>query len=332
MLEAKVGRFRGGFCVYWWESGRRRRYQLGARTRKEAEAEALDVIRRETAKAGGLKIGELWDMYAAEKAGKPMTKTIGYFHELRSYFEEFRPDQVTVDHCRGYVRKRRGQGRGDGAIWSEMIALRTVLNWAKKRTLISAAPYIEIPPKPAPKERWLTMEEVRALVDAAEAPHIRLAIILLFSTAGRVGAVLDLTWRRVDFQQGIINLRSDSEGPRKGRAIVPMNSTARAALAVAKHAALSNYVIEYGGGPVKSIRKGFYSACQRAGLKDVTIHTIRHSAAVHMAASGVPLSKISQYLGHSNTGITEKVYSRFAPSHMADAAEVLELGTPRKVQ
>ena len=74
---------------------------------------------------------------------------------------------------------------------------------------------------------------------------------------------------------------------RKGRAVLPMSDAARAALSEAKAAAISNYVIEWNGERVKSIKKGFGEACRRAGLTDVTPHTIRHTVATHLDAEGV---------------------------------------------
>lgn len=84
--------------------------------------------------------------------------------------------------------------------------------------------------KPTPKERYLTKAEVASLIDNASAPHIGLAIHLLFAAAGRVGAILNLTWNRVDMDRAVINLRI----PRKGRAIVPINRGLMAALQTAK--------------------------------------------------------------------------------------------------
>jgi integrase len=51
---------------------------------------------------------------------------------------------------------------------------------------------------------------------------------------------------------------------------------------------------------------------------------LRHSAAVHMAEEGVPMSEISQYLGHSDTRITEQIYARFSPDYLRRAAAALE--------
>ncbi|BAQ67578.1 phage integrase family protein [Rhodovulum sulfidophilum] len=68
------------------------------------------------------------------------------------------------------------------------------------------------------------------------------------STAARVTASLELTWDRADMARGQTDLRREATGPRKGRAVVPMNSRARAAPMAAKEAALSDRVIEWAGG------------------------------------------------------------------------------------
>jgi integrase len=156
------------------------------------------------------------------------------------------------------------------------------------------------------------------------AHHIKLAILLMLSTAGRVGAILDLTWDRVDFERNQVNLRVDATGPRKGRAIVPMNAGLRAALAAAKEAALSPYVVEWAGDRVQGIKTGFNAAVRAAGLVGVSPHVLRHTAAVHMAQAGRPMSKISQYLGHTSTAVTERVYARFAPEHLREEADILD--------
>ncbi|MFB2595879.1 site-specific integrase [Paracoccus sp. p4-l81] len=198
--------------------------------------------------------------------------------------------------------------------------------------MIERAPHIELPQKPAPKDRWLTDAEITKLLTADAEPHIRLAMMIMLATAARVGAVLELTWDRVDLDRNQIDLRLDAEGPRKGRAVVPITSTLRAALAAAAESAISDHVIEWAGGPVKSIRTGFSKAVSNAGLKDVSPHVLRHTAGVKMAAAGIPMPKISQFMGHSNTSVTERVYARFAPDHLADAAAALDFGPLRVVK
>jgi integrase len=224
-----------------------------------------------------------------------------------------------------YTAKRRKAGIKDGTIWTELGHLRTVLKWAVDRRLIDYAPKIERPPKPAPKDRWITQKEARELIAAAQSPHIALAIRLMLATAGRVGAILELTWDRVDFERGEIDLRADATGPRKGRARVPMNAGVRKALEEARKMALTDYVIEWNGKPCASIKTGFKAAVKDAGLKDVTPHVLRHSAAVWMASEGVSMERIAQYLGHSNVSVTFSTYARFAPDHLREEADILDV-------
>jgi integrase len=88
-------------------------------------------------------------------------------------------------------------------------------------------------------------------------PHVRLAAILLYTTAARSAALRGLTWDRVDFDNDRIDLRDPViVRPHKGRAIVPMLRTAKAALREAQPAALSNYVIEWAGKPIGSLKRG----------------------------------------------------------------------------
>lgn len=342
MSELSIGRLKGRFVVSWWEDGKRRRYRLEASDRKAAESEAVALYRRETANASDTTVKSLWDAYRKEKAGRRVAEAMRReWKAVGPYFGELRPEDIDVDVCRGYTKMRREtmayRGKNtepraiqDGTIWTELGHLRTVLIWAHKRRLISFAPEIERPAKPAPKERWLTEGEIETFLDAPAAPHIDLACRLMLSTAARVGAILDLKWERVDLETGVINLRASDTGPRKGRAVVPMTETTRGMLATAREMALTDYVIEYGGEPVKSIKNGFKSKVETSGLKDVTPHVLRHTAAVHLAKAGVPMERISQYLGHSNTSVTERVYARFAPDHMREEAEILDFGARKR--
>ncbi|KII14716.1 integrase [Phaeobacter sp. S60] len=336
MPNINIGRLRGGLCVYWDdpETGKRKRYQLTSRSRKDAEAEAIEVFRRETYKSSprGATIQQIWDAYVADLGDKPTAKTMSFTGKaILPHFGAFLPEDIDKPLCQAYQRDRREAGKKQGTIWTELGHLQSALNFGKKARMIEGAtPHIWRPTKPESDKRILSAKEIRALISAAHDPHIRLALILLLGTAARVGAILDLTWDRIDLDRGVINLRKDDSATRKGRAVVPMNASARAALQTASDAALSDYVIEYAGGPVKSIRKGVSNAIERAGIGHVTIHELRHTAAVHLLGAGIPIEKVSQYLGHSNVQITFKTYARFLPDQMQDAAEVLDFMNFRK--
>ena len=326
--EYRIGRLGDGFVVTWWENGKRRRFRLDALSRKAAETEAISVIRRQVTKGTVPTVETLWTLYRKEKEGRRTAAAmLSEWKVIGPHFGHLRHDQISTETCRSYVRAQRKAKRKDGTIWTEMGRLRTVLEWARQGQIIPYAPMIERPQKPAPKDRWLNDGEVTKLLAVETAPHIKLAIVLMLGTAARVTAALELTWDRVDFERGEIELRKDAEGPRKGRATVPMNAGLKAALSQAKAMALSDHVVEWAGKPVKSIKTGFYKAVKDAGLVGVSPHVLRHTAGVTMASRGVPMERISQYMGHTSTSVTERVYARFAPEHLREAADALDFTT-----
>ncbi|AVH43974.1 tyrosine-type recombinase/integrase [Agrobacterium tumefaciens] len=327
MPEWRLTRLNGEFCVTWDEAGGiRRRYRLGTTDQKEASRRAASRY-AELIRPKGTTIADLWKAYCVEKEGRAVVSTMGFtWKALEARFGPMEGTAVTVLDCRAHTEERRKAGIQDGTIYTELGHLRTVLVWSMKNGLIDRAPHVERPPKPDPKEGYLTRVEVMRLMEKAKVPHIKLAVLLMIGTGARNAAALELTWDRVDFQRRLITLRNPfDQTRRKGRATVPMNETLMQALKEAREAALSPFVIEWAGVPVKSIKKGLKAAAKAAYLDDVSPHMLRHSAAVWLAEDGHSMTRIAQFLGHSNSRITEKVYARYSPEHLRDLADTLDM-------
>lgn len=238
---------------------------------------------------------------------------------LQPHFGNLRIDQITPERCVTYRASRRRAGASDGTVLKELGTLRA----AVRRTASGHLARFEMPRQPPPRDRWITKEEAAALLGATPDPHLRLFTILALATAARSGALLGLTWDRVDLKRRQIALGEAREG-RKRRAVVPINDRALAALEAAYAIRTSDFVIEYGSRPVKSIKKGFREAAARAGLKGVSPHILRHSSATWMAQAGIPMIEIARYLGHSNPAITYRVYAKHTPDYLKSAAAAVE--------
>lgn len=317
----RLVRYRGKWCISFKEGGKYRRISTGTSDREIAERVARD-LHGAIDKSPSPTVSELWEKAKADKAGKPVAKNMQYhWKALSPFFANFEPHQITVKDCRAYIKLRQNAGKAPSTISTELKHLRSCLRWSKKTGLIERAPFIEVPAESPPRDRYLTRLEFRNLLNAASAPHISLAMILLLSTAGRVSAVLDLTWDRVDFERGKIQLKTTNTG--KGRAIVPITQQIQKELKRAYALRTSNYVIEYAGGPVKDIRRGLGNAAMRAGVVGVTPHVFRHTAAVWMAEDGHSIEEIAQFLGHRDVNVTRRVYAKFSPDHLRNLAVTL---------
>lgn len=207
---------------------------------------------------------------------------------------------------------------------NELAVIRAALNWCEKAKLLRKAPFIQMPGIPESEIGHLDKDQFRRLVDGASRPHVALFLKLAIATGARTNALLDLTWDRVRFDRNVIILNPrDRVQTSKYRAVVPMNGQLRTTLEEARAGALSDFVIEHAGKQIASIKTGFAAACKRSGIK-AHPHMLRHSAAVWQAEAGIPMTQIAQFLGHTDSRVTERVYARFAPSFLASAAAALE--------
>jgi integrase len=203
--------------------------------------------------------------------------------------------------------------------------LRAAFLGAWRRGELASYPHIRLLPQPAPRDRFLTEDEVRRLLDACREPHLYLFVLLGLHTLQRPSAILSLRTEQVDLQWNLINFTQPGKVvTNKRRASVPITATLRPSLEHALRISRSGHVIEVGGEPVKSVRRSFQTACRRAKIVGASPVTLRHTGATLLAAAGVPLREVSGMLGHTTSRITEQVYAKRRPEFLATAAKALD--------
>ena len=325
------------YYVQWWEDGSARR--ISCRTEIASEARrflAEFIAARETPQPPSAPtVGQILDGYLLDRESKVHSDSIRYdCATLKQYLGDLPADLLNVEQVRAYVQARRKKGAGgaaaayrmkrrelsDGTLIRELGTLRAALAWAVRRKWITAAPYIERPEAPPPRDRWLTREEADRLLDSAGSPHVRLFILLALSTGARAGAILDLTWEQVDIENGVIAL-GRGRG-RKRRATVPMVAELKLELLRAAEGATTTSVIEHRGRAIDSIKQGFRAAARRAKLPNVTPHVLRHTAATWMVQRSVPFEMVAKFLGNSKE-MVERVYGHHSPEWLRLAANAL---------
>lgn len=330
------GRHRKSFCAVLYIGGERKeRLTLGTQCEEEADRQirALNANRERAALPKQLTVDGIFDLYIKDRkrAKKAAIFRMEQCRELiKPHFGALLPDTIDKQLCDAYIERRRNIAVGDATIRTELTYLAVALKFAVDHKLITTRPRIWRPPQARPRssaeDYHLTHDEADRLLTQAEGtPHLKLWIILALATAGRPLHILQLTWTRVDFHKGTINL-DDPENDRtnKGRARVPMNDEARQALLEARRHAHTKYVIEFNGKPLKRIKGALERAAKRASLK-VSPYVLRHTAGVWMAEAGVPMEEIAQYMGHTDPLITYRTYARFSPTHLKRAANVLQV-------
>lgn len=317
----RLGKHRGKFSLVFTDPERGRvRIATGTADRGIAEARARELWRARNAPVGE-RIADLWPAYVADRLLEVSRKDrfASLWKALAPHFGHKLGSAVTREDCRDYHKARRRAGKSNSTIKTELEFLRACVRFRYGKE----APSIWLPPESKPRDRYLRPDEVDLLLEHIEAPHVRLFVTLAITTGARMSALLDLTWDRVDLNIETVDLNpAGREITNKRRTTVKLNERALVALREAHAARLTDYVIEYGGKPVKSIKKAVASAARRAGVP-CSPHVFRRTSGVWMANSDVSMEKIAQRLG-TTVRIAEKHYARFSPSYQKDAAEALD--------
>jgi integrase len=74
----------------------------------------------------------------------------------------------------------------------------------------------------------------------------------------------------------------------------------------------------------RNVLRRFELLEERAGLRGVTLHTLRHSAASFLLAAGTHAKVVQEHLGHSSYAITADIYSHVGPAQQREAADRLD--------
>lgn len=261
---------------------------------------------------------------------------------------------VTESTCRAYMRSRKA---APGTVRKELITLKVAINHDHRAGRLTISPPVWLPPKPEPKDRWLTRDEAAALLWAARSDkrsrlHLPLFILLGLYTGARKEAILSLRWPQIDLQRRLIDFNPPGRArTSKGRPIIPIPERLMTFLQLArKRGTATGYVLHQPvkqrdgtviQGPIKNIKHSFATAACNAGMgefetiettrgkeraarAEISPHVLRHTSATWMTMKGVPFPVIARFLGHSDSRMTEAVYAHHAPDYLEAARRALD--------
>lgn len=167
--------------------------------------------------------------------------------------------------------------------------------------------------KEVPRNRYLSRNELASLgatmqlmVDRQELSRDAAnAIRLLLLTGARLNEILSAEWQWLDIERSLLQLPDSKTGAKA----VFLSEVALAVLADQRAHAGSNDKMFPGPGAkgqMVNLRKPWQRVCKKAGLENVRLHDLRHTAASVAVAEGASLPVIGRLLGHSQAQTTQR--------------------------
>jgi integrase len=261
---------------------------------------------------------------------------------ILDYFGDKPLGYLTRQTCDEYVKERGHVA----AARRELEDLRAAIRHHWEEGLCSAVTPVVLPAKSTPRERWLSRSEAARLLWAAwrlrqrwkghrssrpTAKHVARFIIAGLYTGTRAGAICGAALRPsigrgwIDAEHGVFYRQPAGKKRTKKRQPsirMPPRFLAHVRRWIKLRVAM-NFLIEWESQPVKRINKAFRTAVRAAGLgKDVTPHTLRHTAITWQAQLGVPVHEICGFFGVTRE-VFEEVYAHHHPDYQANAVNAL---------
>ncbi|MGD0157925.1 MAG: tyrosine-type recombinase/integrase [Terracidiphilus sp.] len=217
-------------------------------------------------------------------------------------------------------------------------ALRQAVRW--KLLLANPAEDVHLPRQPRRRFTVFDVSQAKQFIAAISGHEYEALFALALTTGMRPSEYLALTWTDFDLERGTVSVSKTLERRRGGwcfedtkrersRRMIKLQNWVLALLR--KLGERSKPVepkpedlvfMSNSGGPVhesKFVGRHFKPLLRLAGLPNIRLYDLRHTAATLALSAGVSPKVVSEQLGHASVAFTLEVYSHVLP-HMQETA------------
>ena len=249
---------------------------------------------------------------------------------LTPHFTGWRAANISTVEVRAYVAKRQEQKASNATINRELSALKRAFSLGIEAGKLTVKPKITLLEERNVRKGWFEPEQfeaVRSRLPAAVQP----VVMFLYLTGWRLGEVLSLQWRLVDFVAGCVRLDPGTTKNDEAREF-PFTEELRELLEAQREytrqvereqGRIIPYVFHRNGTAMKGFRKSWATACKAVGCPGMIRHDFRRTAVRNLVRAGIPERVAMTMTGHKTRSVFER-YNIVSPSDLTDAAAKLD--------
>jgi integrase len=170
--------------------------------------------------------------------------------------------------------------------------------------------------------------------------RFEVAYVLALNLGLRRGEILGLDWKYINLDNRVlavvqqvqrVNRKVQVTPPKSGKPyVIPLPESVYEGLHALwlRQGQPSGGLLfkNLNGNPLEPVMlwRDYKKQLKVAGLKDIRLHDLRHSAATLLANEGADLTQISKMLGHSSPAITDKIYAHLKLPRMRETATLMD--------
>lgn len=325
---------------FWWYdfTVNGRRFRGSCKTNDRKTAKAIEAKLNADAVLGimlgarpritlNATLGRYWQDHAQHLRSGHQAVKYHARHYLRHFGKDTFLHEITDDDVSRYVAKRRGMV-SNSTVNREVKVLRSIFRMARYSWKVDIS---EMPdfrrhmlPEPAARDRYLTPDEAKRLIDSA-VDHLEGPIRCALYTGLRLGNVVGLDWSQINLDRREIAVKVKDLKPGGKVHVIPIVESLFV-MFVNMGQKERGPVFTYRGKPIKKFRRSFKTACRKAGIEDFRFHDLRHTCASWLVQAGIPLDVVQDILGHHDITMTRR-YAHRATDAKRKALEAVFDGT-----
>jgi len=249
----------------------------------------------------------------------------------RHFGDDTRISKITSRSIAEFIEERQEQA-GPAGINRDLAVLRRLLNLAVQQRLMGTNPFQQkqvsfLNERSTRRLPTIVDYETERKILAHAAPHTQALTIVLVDTGLRPKEAMTLRWADINMTERMLTLRASKTS--SGIRSIPLTNFCMENLMRWREllgADFSEYVfpnLSDPSKPIKSAKKSWLTATDKAGLKPFPIYSLRATFASRLSAAGVPDNFVSQLLGHAS-GSLLRVYSKATTQFQRDAIRKLD--------
>jgi integrase len=297
--------------------------------RKAEIAEGKFNITKTEKKIPFTKLSERFLEYSKTNK-KSYTRDITSIKFLDEYFGKKSLQQINTWQIEQYKSSRKkqftryGKPPSNATVNRELACLKTMFKKAIEWELTSNNPAkdVKLFRENNVNLRILSNGEFLKLYESSS-ELLKSFLMIAINTGMRPIEILNLKWEDVNFNQGYVLISSSKNNESRN---IPMNDSLKKTLERLNRESNKEYIFSHKDGePIKSVKKGFWSALRRSGINHCRIYDLRHTFASNLVMEGVDIVTVQELLGHKDITMTKR-YSHPTPQHKKQAVSKLTVG------
>ncbi len=346
IYKRKDGRWEGRYVESYGPDGRAKYRSVYGHTYHEVRVKMMGGAKQEKTTSVNISVSDWTANYLEMKKRKIKLSTAKVYERylenyIKPFFGSVALHRLNSEMLQEFVNSISEMS--PSTVKGIFSFLREALKAANRKNYIAPVWLnAELPKMKKHRAEAFTKEEqhlIETALNTEENPN-DIGILICLYTGLRIGEVCGLKWGDINFIANTLTVRRTIQrmtidGKSQLKELAPKSETSERTIPIPsflsdklreiKAKSTSAYVLHTGFHVMdpRTFQYQYKKIIERAGVRYVNVHTLRHTFSVRALEAGFDIKTLSEILGHADAAVTLKIYAHSLDEHKRNSMERL---------